>query len=113
MMNTFIQRLILAVMLGSCLSVMPATIKAAQLGTLNYFIPSTYVPLVQGQQLPMYIRYYRLIYFLTPAKADAQAMLGWCYAKQGQWPQAIHAYEQAAHLNPDLFWVYYHWAHIY
>lgn len=46
-------------------------------------------------------------------KAEALGMLGFCYERSGERPQAIDAYQQAIASNPNYFWPYYDLGVIY
>ena len=113
-MKSYLLRLIVTVMIVVVLvyAIIHET-KNAKLSTLNHFMPSSYAGLLNQQEIPRYIRYYYLIYFLTPAKADALAMLGFCYISQGQWDKAQVAYEKALQMNPNLWWGYRNLALVY
>ena len=92
------------------LTAIAAQIKTAKINTINRFMPSAYADLNDPAQIPRYLRYYRFIFLFTALKADAQAMMGFCYAQTGQWAKAGEAYQKALKLNPDLFWAYYNLA---
>jgi tetratricopeptide (TPR) repeat protein len=51
--------------------------------------------------------------FFVIQKAEAYGMLGFCYERLGQEPQAVSSYRQAIALNPDYFWPYYDLGVIY
>ena len=87
--------------------------KAAKLRTLNYLMPSSYAGLSDPAQIQPYLRYYHAVFLLTPLKADARAMMGFCYAQQGRWSQAEQAYEEAVRLGPRSFWAQYDLALVY
>ncbi len=106
-----ILRAILSFVIPAMLLFMIASqIKAAKIRTLNYFMPSSYAGIDDPAQTSRYLRYYRLVSLLTPMKADAQAMAGFCYGRLGQWPKAEKSYQKALQTNPDLFWAYYNLA---
>jgi len=46
-------------------------------------------------------------HFFPFQKAEAYGMLGFCYERLGQIPQAVASYKQAIALNADYFWPYY------
>lgn len=51
--------------------------------------------------------------FFVFQRAEAYGMLGFCYERLGQEPQAVSSYRQAIALNPDYFWPYYDLGVIY
>jgi tetratricopeptide (TPR) repeat protein len=54
------------------------------------------------------VNYHQAVaHFFPFQKAEAYGMLGFCYERLGQDPQAVASYQQAIALNPDYFWPYY------
>ncbi len=54
------------------------------------------------------INYHKAVaQFFAFQKAEADGMLGFCYERLGQEPQAVASYQQAIAFNPDYFWPYY------
>ena len=110
----FWMRTVLSVLILAALSTaVGSEIKAAQIRTLNYFMPSSYAGLNDPAQARQYLRYYRFVFFFTSIKSDALAMMGFCYAQNSQWIKANEAYQKALQLKPDSFWLYYNLAVIY
>lgn len=54
-----------------------------------------------------YVNYFENVVEYIPRRADAHAMLGFCYYSLGREQDAVHAYKQAIAINPHFFWPYY------
>ena len=54
------------------------------------------------------VNYHKAVaHFFPIQEAEAWGMLGFCYDRLGNQPQAIESYQKAISLNPDYFWPYY------
>lgn len=91
--------------------------RRAQLRTLNYCMPSSYVDLLGSHQgagkktLQPYIRYYHLVTTITKGNEDAYAVLGVCYSRMGQQGKALEFFKRA--VTPHSFWALYNMGVIY
>ena len=96
-----------------CLFVIQVTeaIRHAQIRTLNHFMPHSYEDLFriennpQGSdkfRLPRYLLYYRIVTTLSPQKAGAHALSGFCYYHLDRIPEAVEAYQRAVALNAGI-----------
>ena len=60
------------------------------------------------------IYYHRKVVEIIPShRADAYAMLGFCYERAGQNAKAVGSYERSLKYNPSFFWTYYNLGTIY
>lgn len=54
------------------------------------------------------VNYHKAVaHFFAFQRAEAYGMLGFCYERLGQQPQAIESYQKAIESNPNYFWPYY------
>lgn len=63
-------------------------------------------------QLEKYLHYFQGVTKSDPTRADAQAMIGYCYFYLGDKTKAIDAYQKAVTLSPKVFWFHYNLATI-
>jgi tetratricopeptide (TPR) repeat protein len=65
---------------------------------------------IERGQLEKYVQYFRAVVKNEPTRADAYAMLGYCYFYLNDKPRAITAYQKAIELKPKIFWFHYNLA---
>jgi tetratricopeptide (TPR) repeat protein len=91
----------------------------AKLNSLNIHMPPDSQRLLEAMagasnvELREYVQYFKLVTEYMPQQADAYAMLGFCYAYQGQWAESEEALKKSLSLNPYSFWPYYNLGLLY
>ncbi|MCC6759455.1 MAG: tetratricopeptide repeat protein, partial [Candidatus Omnitrophica bacterium] len=65
---------------------------------------------IERSQLEKYLRYFQLVSKDEPSRADAHAMMGYCYFYLGDSAKAAAEYRTAAGLDPQVFSFHYNLA---